>query len=430
MALATTIISAFVFFLFAGLPVFYVLLLSCIIYLFFTGDFTLLSMLPKKMFEGMDNFVIMAIPLFMMTGEVMNTGGVTKVLVKFSQMLIGRVRGALAYVNVIGSTFFAGITGSALSDISALGSILIPAMEEEGYDREFATAITAASSLQGPLIPPSLPAVTVAAVTGVSTGALFLGSAVPGLLLGLGCCIITYFLAKKRNYPASDVHYTFKEIIQTLIKAFFPLMTPVIILGGMLSGFFTPTEAASVAVIYAYFVSYFYEKIRIKDIFKMLKNTVILFSGIYFIIAASKIFGYVLAVENIPARLAEMLFSISTNTNVLLVIVNIFLLIWGMFLDNGPAIMILMPILYPVMTGLGVNPVHFCAVVVLNLMIGLLTPPFGSGLFTAQGIGNVSFEALVKELVPFLIMDIIVLFIITFIPALTITIPRMMGLIP
>lgn len=427
--LLISVLISFIFFLFAGLPVFYVLVLSCLVFCLVSGDFMLLPMMPEKMFEGMNNFVIMAIPLFIVTGDVMNNGGVTKVLVKFTSMLIGRVRGSLAYVNILASTFFAGITGSALSDISALGSILIPAMEEEGYDNEFSTAVTAASSLQGPLIPPSLPAVTVAAVTGVSTGALFLGTAVPGLLLCLGCCVVTFFLTRKRDYPVSDIHYSAKDIVKTFISAIFPLMTPVIILGGMLSGIFTPTEAAAVAVVYAYLVSFFYQKITLKTIFQILRDTLTLSAGIYLIIAASKIFGYMLAMKNVPTLLTNFLFGISQNTMVLLFVINIFLLFWGMFLDSGPAIMILMPLLYPMMTSLGLNPIHFCAIVVFNLMIGLLTPPFGSGLFTAQAVGKIPFSSLVKELVPFYIVDFIVLFLITYFPALTTTLPRMMGLI-
>lgn len=423
------VLLTFVLFLLFGLPVFYVLVLCCLVFCLVSGDLMLFYMMPTKLFEGMDNFVIMAIPLFIITGDVMNQGGVTKNIVKFTSMLIGRVRGSLAYVNILGSTFFAGITGSALSDISALGSILIPAMEEEGYDKEFSTAITAASALQGPLIPPSLPAVQIAAVTSVSTGALFLATAIPGLLLGLGCCVITFILAKKRSYPVSNAHYTPKEIATTLLGAFFPLMTPVVIMGGMLSSLFTPTEAAAVSVIYCYIVSLFYQRISIKKIFQILKGSITLSASIYLIIAASKLFGYLLSIQNIPSLLTNFLFGISENPLVLLFLINIFLLIWGMFLDSGPAIMILVPLLYPVVIAMGLNPIHFCAIVVTNLMVGLLTPPFGTGLFAAQGVGKCNMAKLIRELAPFIVVDIIIIFMITYVPALTTTLPRLFGLL-
>lgn len=423
------VLITFVIFLFLGLPAFYVLALCCLVFCVASGDYMLLFMLPSKMFEGMDRFIIMAIPLFIVTGDIMNNGGVTKFIVRFTKMLIGRIRGSLAYVNIVGSTFFAGITGSALSDISALGSILIPAMEEEGYDKEFATAVTAASALQGPLVPPSLPAVTIAAVTNVSTGALFLGTAVPGLLLGLGCMVITFVLAKKRNYPVSDVNFTFMERLIAFKDAFLPLMTPIIIMGGMLGGIFTPTEAAAVAVMYCYCISFFYKRLTIKQIFKILRGSITLSAGIYLIIAASNLFGYLLSINDIPTLLTNFLFSITDNTLILFLILNLFILIWGMFMDSGPAIMILMPLVFPVFTKMGIEPIHFCAVFAANIMVGLLTPPFGTGLFAAQGVGKCDMNKLIKELAPFIIVDICVVFIITIFPELTTTIPKLFGLI-
>jgi tripartite ATP-independent transporter DctM subunit len=378
----------------------------------------------------MDNFVLLAIPLFILTGEIMNRGGITNTLVRLADLLVGRIRGGLAYVNILTSTFFAGITGSALSDIASLGTILIPAMEEQGYDREFSCPVTAASAIQGPLIPPSIPAVLVASATGMSTGALFLGSALPGLLLGVGCAIITFFVAKKRNFPKRQERIPFSESARTVVSSFFPLMTTIIILGGMVTGLFTPTEAAVVAVVYATLVTFIgYRVLRLPEIYDILCSTIIQSSKIYIIIGFATAFSWVLAIENIPNEIAGLVSRFASTPMEGLIVINLLLLFWGMWMDTAPSILILVPILYPITQALGIHPVHFGVVVVFNLMVGLLTPPFGMALFTTQSVGKISMQSLLRGTFPFLVTDFVLIAIIALFPETVLFLPRIFGLI-
>ena len=412
------------------MPVVFVLGICSLMYFILSGSLNLLSILTFRFFSGMDNFVLMAVPFFILTGELMNRGGITNKLVDLSNALVGRFRGGLAYVNILGSMFFAGITGSALSDIAALGSMLVPAMEKNGYDKEYSTAVTAASAIQGPIIPPSIPAVLISAATGISTGALFVGGAIPGILLGLSCCVVTFVLARKRNYPRNETKYTFRQFVIILRATILPLMTPVIILGGILSGLFTPTEAAGVAALYAIMlIALSRDKMSFAETKKVIFNTIISTAKIYLIIGTASVFAWVLAIENIPTMIAGFISNISSNVNIVLLVLNLFLLFWGMWMDTAPSIMILTPLLYPIAVKVGIHPAHFGVIVIVNLMIGLLTPPFGMALFSAQAIGKVSMRKLVKELVPFLIADFIVLALVTLVPEVSLFLPRVFGLI-
>lgn len=420
----------FFFLLFFGLPVAFVLGVASLTYFFSSGQLEMLYILPSRLFEGMDSFVLMAIPLFIFAGEIMNRGEIIDRLVALSNALVGRMRGGLAYANVLGSMFFGGITGSALSDVAALGSMLVPAMEESGYDKEFSTAVTAASAIQGPIIPPSIPAVLVSAATGTSVGALFLGGAIPGVIIGLTCCIIVFFLSNKRKYPRNETKITLKAFLATAKRAFFPLMTPLIILGGILGGLFTPTEASAVAVLYALLLTgVAYRSISKGEFMACLKSTVLSTSKIYLIIGFASVFSWILAMESIPDMMANLLLAQSGNIILALFIINIFVLFWGMWLDTAPAIVILMPILSPVAEQLGINGIHFGVIMVVNLMIGQLTPPFGMTLFTAQAISKTSLKGLLKELFPFLIADFFVLGIVTYIPAVSLYLPGLFGLL-
>ncbi len=424
------ILLLFLCLLFLGMPVAFVLGISSWVYFVTTGAFDFLPILTLKLFSGMDNFVLMAVPLFILTGELMNRGGITNRLVDLSNMLVGRFRGGLAYVNIVASMFFAGITGSALSDVAALGSMLIPAMEKNGFDREYSTAVTAASAIQGPIIPPSIPAVLIAAATGISTGALFLGGAIPGILLGLSCCVVTFVVSRKRNYPRTTTSYTVREALVLIRSTIFPLLTPVIILGGILSGIFTPTEAAGVAALYALIVvSLSRDRLSFGEARGVVLQTIVSTAKIYLIIGMASVFAWILAMENIPSLIAGFITEHSTSVNMTLFIFNIFLLFWGMWMDTAPSIMILMPLLYPIATKVGIHPAHFGVIAIVNLMIGLLTPPFGMALFSAQAIGKVSMRRLLKELVPFLVADFVVLGIVTFVPAVSLFLPRLFGLI-
>ena len=416
--------------MFLGMPIVFVMTFSSLVYCVAVGKIALLMVVIEKMFRGMDSFVLLAIPMFIMCGEVMNRGGITTAIVRFADLLVGRVRGGLAYVNTLASTFFAGITGSALSDIASLGSILIPAMEEQGYTKDFSCAVTAATAIQGPLIPPSIPAVLVASATGLSTGALFWGGAMPGLLIGLGSAIVIFIESRFVEMPKRTEKIPFRTAIQVTVQSILPLMTVVIILVGMNSGVFTPTEAAAVALAYALCITTFlYKHIPLSECLVICKNVLIQTATIYLIIAGATTFSYVLAIENIPAKLSALIGTFASSSLGVLVVINIILLVWGMFMDTDPSILVLVPILFPVAKAAGVNPIHFGVLVVSNLMIGMLTPPFGMAIYTTQSVGKCKMGNLIRQLIPFIAVDLVILVLLTVFPGLSLFLPRLFGFV-
>lgn len=416
--------------MFLGMPIVFVMTFSSLVYCVAVGKIALLMVVIEKMFRGMDSFVLLAIPMFIMCGEVMNRGGITTAIVRFADLLVGRVRGGLAYVNTLASTFFAGITGSALSDIASLGSILIPAMEEQGYTKDFSCAVTAATAIQGPLIPPSIPAVLVASATGLSTGALFWGGAMPGLLIGLGSAIVIFIESRFVEMPKRTEKIPFCTAIQVTVQSILPLMTVVIILVGMNSGVFTPTEAAAVALAYALCITTFlYKHIPLSECLVICKNVLIQTATIYLIIAGATTFSYVLAIENIPAKLSALIGTFASSSLGVLVVINIILLVWGMFMDTAPSILVLVPILFPVAKAAGVNPIHFGVLVVSNLMIGMLTPPFGMAIYTTQSVGKCKMGNLIRQLIPFIAVDMVILVLLTVFPGLSLFLPRLFGFV-
>ncbi len=331
----------------------------------------------------------MAIPFFMLAGEIMNRGGITLRLVEFSQALIGHLRGGLAHVNVLSSMLFAGLSGSAVADTSALGSMLIPAMEKQGYTRKFAAAITAASSVIGPIIPPSGIMIIYAYVMGESVAALFLAGIVPGVLVGVGLMALIKLMADKYDFPVASRKYTWPERGQASLKAFFPLMTPVIILGGILFGIFTPTEAAAVAVLYALVISLFVLRtLRVRELPDVLGKAGLTSAVVLLLVGAAMSFKTVVSLSHAPQQLAEFILILTDNPLLLLFLINILLFIVGMFLDAGPAIIILGPILGPVFTGMGVDSIHFAMIMCVNLTVGLATPPMGLVLFVASAVSG------------------------------------------
>jgi len=413
-----------------GMPIVYVMCLSSLSYCLISGKTMLVMVVIEKMFRGMDSFVLLAIPMFILCGEIMNRGGITSYIVGFANLIVGRLKGGLAYVNTLASTFFAGITGSALSDIASLGSILIPAMEEQGYTKDFSCAVTAATAIQGPLIPPSIPAVLVASATGLSTGALFWGGAVPGVMIGLVAAIVIFVEGRFREFPKRTEKISRRDALKTIVNSILPLMTVVIILAGMSTGLFTPTEAAAVAMAYAFIITtVIYNPIPFKEMYKMCKNVLVQTCTIYMIIAGATTFSYVLAIENIPMKLSAFINAHAHSQLAVLLIINIILLIWGMFMDTSPSILVLVPILYPVATAAGVHPIHFGVIVIVNLMMGLLSPPFGMALYTTQSVGKCSMAGLLKEVWIFIVADLAVLVLITLFPGLILTLPRAIGLI-
>ena len=416
--------------MFLGMPIVFVMTFSSLVYCVAVGKIALLMVVIEKMFRGMDSFVLLAIPMFIMCGEVMNRGGITTAIVRFADLLVGRVRGGLAYVNTLASTFFAGITGSALSDIASLGSILIPAMEEQGYTKDFSCVVTAATAIQGPLIPPSIPAVLVASATGLSTGALFWGGAMPGLLIGLGSAIVIFIESRFVEMPKRTEKIPFRTAIQVTVQSILPLMTVVIILVGMNSGVFTPTEAAAVALAYAlYITTFLYKHIPLSECLVICKNVLIQTATIYLIIAGATTFSYVLAIENIPAKLSALIGTFASSSLGVLVVINIILLVWGMFMDTAPSILVLVPILFPVAKAAGVNPIHFGVLVVSNLMIGMLTPPVGMAIYTTQSVGKCKMGNLIRQLIPFIAVDLVILVLLTVFPGLSLFLPRLFGFV-
>ena len=386
-----------------------------------------LRVVAQRIFTGIDSFPLMAVPFFVLAGDLMNHGGTTIRLVRFSNALVGWIRGGLAHTNIVASMFLAGISGSAVADASAIGGILIPGMTKEGYDVEFSAAVTASASTMGPIIPPSILMVIYGVTTGVSIGALFAAGFVPGVLIGFSLMAVAYFISRKRNYPKLPM-ISLSGFVIAFHKAIFALIAPVIILGGILLGVFTPTEAAAVAVAYAFFVGVFiFRELRLADIPGILVQSGITTSVLLLVIGTANALAWVLSAEQIPQKIAEAMLGISRDPYWILLLINLFLLVVGMFMESGAAIIILAPVLAPVAQTVGLNPLHFGFVVVLNLVIGLLTPPLGVCLFVACSIARISLVALVKAIFPFLMVEVVVLFLVSYFPWLALWIPKMLG---
>ncbi|MGI6098069.1 MAG: TRAP transporter large permease [Dethiobacteria bacterium] len=412
----------FLIFLVIGMPVGFALGISAFYYFLFEGGIPAEGFM-NTLFSGINEFTLMAIPFFVLAGSLMNEGRLTERLVFLSRALVGHIQGGLAHVNVVTSMFFAGISGSAVADTSAVGSILIPAMEEDGYDRDLATAITAASSCIGPIIPPSIPMVVYAVTAGVSIGGMFLAGVIPGVILGLGQMGLVAYYAKKRGYGATN-KFSFKVLWQAIKEGIWAIGMIVIILGGIFGGLFTATEAAVVAVVYSMLVGFFATKeLKITRIPQIFRDAALTTSVVMMVISMAAVFGRVLTMEKIPPAMAEAFMSISDNKIVLLLLLNLFLLFVGTWLELGAAVVILVPVLLPLAGQLGLDPLHFGAIVVINLIIGFITPPLGVCLFVGCAVGNVAFEELVRVIWPFIIIGIILILLITFIPALTTWLP-------
>ena len=412
----------------AGLPIAFALMIAPGISLFFDGQQSMFPMLLMRMYNGMDSFPLMAIPYFILAGEVMNRGGITTRLVRLSQALIGHLRGGLAHVNILSSILFAGLSGSAVADTSAIGSMLIPAMEKNGYTKRFSAAVTAASSVIGPIIPPSGIMIIYAFVMNVSVAGLFAAGLVPGLMVGFSLMGMTVYLSKKRNYPVASQRASFNEVFISFKGAILPLLTPIIILGGILAGIFTPTEAAAIAAGYAILISVFVLRtLKFKDIPKVLFNAALSSGMILFLVGASTAFATLVSLTGTAPKAMEIMNSISQNPLILLFLVNLLLFFVGMFLDAGPAILILGPVLGPTFIGLGVDPLHFAIIMCVNVTVGLATPPMGLILFVAAGLSDEPVEKIAWEMLPFLAIEVIVIFLITFVEAIPMTLPRLLG---
>ena len=386
-----------------------------------------LMMVAQNMVKGLNVFVLLAVPFFVLAGDIMAAGGIADKLVNFANALIGWMRGGLAMVNILASMFFGGISGSSAADTTAIGSMLIPMMKKKGYEPGFATAVTITGSVQGILIPPSHNMVIYAlAAGGVSIGALFLAGMIPGILLGVALMVYSYIVARIKNYPTGD-KFSFRNLFGTLWSAALGLGTVLIVVVGVISGIFTATESAAIATVYAFVVTFFvYREIPLSAFWPILTRSMKTLAIVMLLIGTSTAFGWLLAYLKVPALVASAIFTISDNPIIVMLIINLFLLFMGMLMDMSSLILICTPILLPIAKQVGIDPVHFGVIMVLNLGIGLLTPPVGSTLFLGSAISGVSIEKITKATMPFFVVMILMLLLITFVPAVSMTIPHLL----
>lgn len=421
------LLSACVF-LAIGMPVAFALGISTLTAVMLGSDFPLMAML-KQTYEGVDSFPLMAVPFFILAAELMSGGSLTEVLLKFAAQFVGHRRGGLGYTNVVSLTFFSGISGSALADAAGPGSMMIRMMDKAGYDRAYASALTAATAIVGPIIPPSIIMIIYALQDErVSVGALFIAGFGPGILIAAGMAAVNWRIATQRNYRGADDTATWQDKLQTTWRALPALLLPVIILGGMRAGWFTPTEASVVAVFYALVCGkWIYRTLKWEALPDILSRSALLTASVLIIIGMSNAFAWVLTVDGLPLTLAEWMAAQQFSPLTFLIAVNIFLLIFGIFIEPLPGVMVLVPILAPVAAKLGIDPIHFAMVVIYNLTLGMITPPVGGLLFVTSNVAKVPLAALTRELKPFLLAHGLILLLLTFIPALSTWAPHALG---
>lgn len=423
MGLAILLLS-FILFLLLGIPAAYSLGFSSFIAMLFLPGVPWM-IFAQRMASALNSFPLLAIPLFILAGNIMNTGGVTNRLFSFARSLVGHWKGGLGHVNVLASMIFSGMSGAALADVAGLGAVEIKAMDDQGYPRGFSAAVTAATSTIGPIIPPSIPFVLYGVIGEVSVGQLFAAGAVPGLVMGALLMLITWYISVRRDFP-SDPRANLKQIWRAFANAIAPLMTIVIIIGGILGGIFTPTEAAAVACVYALGLAIVYKEMSWKRIYEILLGTVRTCGTILLIYGTASMFGWLITFEKVPEMVSQWMLGVSQNPYIILLIINIVLLIMGMFLDINSALLISMPVFIPLITTLGIDPVYFGVVVILNLMIGGLTPPFAMLSYVVCNVARVSFEEVTREALPYLVTLLAALLIVTMVPQISLWLPTLL----
>ena len=425
---ALVLIGSFVVLMLLGMPVAYALGMAALL-----GALWIdlpLDAVMIQMASGVNKFSLLAIPCFVLAGAIMAEGGMSRRLVAFAGVLIGFVRGGLSLVNILASTFFGAISGSSVADTASIGSVLIPEMEKNGYPRPFATAVTVSGSVQAILIPPSHNAVIYSMAAGgtVSVAALFMAGVFPGLLLGLSLAVYCLYVARRENYPKGRV-IPLKEALKICVDALWGLATMGIILGGILSGVFTATESASIAVLWAFFVTMFiYRDYKWKDLPKLMHRTVKTVTIVMILIGFAASFGYIMTLMQIPLKITAVFMALSSEPWVILLYINIMLLVLGTLMDMAPLILILTPILLPIMKTIGVDPVHFGMIMMVNLGIGLITPPVGAVLFVGSAVAKLKIEQVVRAMKPFFVILLFVLVLVTYVPQISLWLPRSMGL--
>lgn len=422
--MAVVLFLSFIIFLAIGVPVAFALGLACFVYFIIEG--IPLIAFAQKMYSGLDSFTLLCIPGFILAGNLMNGGGMTTKIIAFAKTIVGHIRGGLGMSNIVASMVFAGISGTALADVASIGAIMIPTMKKEGYDAKYAVAISTSSSLVGPIIPPSVPMIIVGTLTGISVGKLFIAGIIPGLLLGLGMMVIVYIIARKNNYPTCG-KTTLREKFNAFFEGIWALLMVALILYGILGGFFTPTEASIIAVVYAMFVGFFiYKELSFKSCLGIIINSLKTTAGIMLLVGFANIFAWILASEQIPQLIAASLLNITDNKFIILLLINVIFIFAGMFLETISALLILVPVLLRIVLAVDIDPLQFGIIAVLNLVIGLTTPPVGVCLFVGSSIGKIKLSEALQGLAPFFIWMMIVLLLVTYVPAITTWLPAFM----
>lgn len=414
--------------LFLGFPIYIALIGSSFVYVLLNPSLSFMIAI-QRVVSAPNSFTLLAVPFFILAGQIMNNGGVTTRIFRFARSCVGHFPGGLGYVNVVSSIIFAGMSGSAIADSGGLGMVEIEAMRKADYDDDFSIGVTAASSIIGPIIPPSIPFVIYGAVAGVSIGGLFIGGVVPGLLMALALFAMVFVVSRRRNYTV-DRRASLREVWEALKSSFLALLTPVVIIGGIWGGLFTPTEAAFVSIVYALLVTVFvYHDQDFSALRKLMVDSIRVVAPSIAIVAAANLFGWILNYERVDRFLIGVLFDFSTNKYVILLVINVVLLIMGMFLEVVSAIMLLLPILGPVIQLLGIHPIHFGVILVINLMIGLMTPPVGFVLYVLSAGTKVPVAKVIRYIMPWTIPLLAALVVVTFVPQITLWLPRLAGFV-
>jgi len=418
---------SFFAFLIIGVPITLLLAIASITFVFVNGQAQLLLAFPQRMVSGVDQFVLLTVPLFILAGNLMNAGAITERIIRFCQVIVGRFRGGLALVNVMSSMLFSGVSGSATADAAALGTVLIPGMRREGYEANFAAALTAVSSVIGPIIPPSIAMIVYAVLSGTSIAALFVAGIVPGIMIGLALMAYALVIARRRRYP-KEPPAALKEVAEATVRAGPVLLLPLIILGGILGGVFTPTEAAAVASFYAFLIAAFgYRTLDGSRLAKVLYDTCLTTSAIMLVVAMASIVSFVFSIGQVPQAVVSAMLSVTNDRTLLLLMVAGALLVLGAFLEPIGALILTTPILLPLGQTLGIDPLHLGVIIVLNLVIGLATPPVGLCLFIVCSISKLPLTTVSRAALPQLFICISVLLLVMFVPQISLFLPNLLG---
>jgi tripartite ATP-independent transporter DctM subunit len=420
LAVTTVIILCF------GMPVSFAMGTIALLYLTMGGEFSLVT-IPQKLFTGMDSFLLLAIPFFVLAGALMNYGGITRRLVDFATTLVGHISGGLGHVTIVANVIMSGMSGTAAADAVATGTVLIPSMIRQGYARGFAAAITGCAATIGPIIPPSVAFVIFGSLTSVSIGQLFLAGVLPGLLMGLYLMVACYIVSRRRGYRAASERASLRDVGRAFMRALPCMLTPVWVIGSMVVGFVTATEAAAVAALYSFLLALLYRELRWSQVGSMLTEVVVMTSVIYLLLGVFNIVGWILAIEQIPQTITELFLATTDNWILVLLIINIVVFLLGTVMEPVPLMVLVGPMLMPVIQKYGIDPVHFGVVFVLNVVIGVVTPPIGTNMFISCSIARCSVGEFSREAVPFLAALVLLLLLITYVPQITLFLPRLLG---